>query len=103
MSALCLKLLNLMQMATCEASTIALISKGETEVRRVMVTCTDQSVRWGKNRLCFSQVKILKRKKTEQKRENFTSTKALVGHLSLGAGLKAVLTPLEDGRWDNVW
>lgn len=45
MSALCLKLLNLMQMATCEASTIALISKGETEVRRVMVTCTDQSVR----------------------------------------------------------
>lgn len=51
--------------------------------------------------LLFTSENPEEKKKTEQ-RENFTSTKALVGHLSLGAGLKAVLTPLEDGRPDNV-
>lgn len=44
------------------------------------------------------------KKITEQKRESFTGTKALEGlHLSLGVGPKAILTPLQDGRWDHVW
>jgi len=44
-------------------------------------------------------VNILMEKKTEQKRENFISTKALVGlHLALGPGLKVVLTLLQDGK-----
>lgn len=95
-------------MATCEAGTIVLISKGETEVCRAITIAqiTECAVR-EEAALLLTSENPEEKKRLNKREKTSTGTKALVCvggvlHLPLGAGLKAVQTPFQDGRWNDI-
>lgn len=76
-------------MATCEAGTIVLISKGETEVRRAIPNAqiTECAVR-EEDALLLTSENPEEKKRLNKREKTSTGTKALVRglHLPLGAG-----------------
>lgn len=80
MPSLCLRRLNVLQMATCEAGTIVLISKGETEVRRAITIAqiTECAVR-EEAALLLTSENPEEKKRLNKREKTSTGTKALVG------------------------